>query len=190
MLSTTAIYVFALTTFCGLLAWAAVTDFRRYIIPNHATLAVLVLYPVYVLSAPESVSWQFALVMGLVFFVVGFVMYLGRALGAGDAKLLPVVILWVSPKGFVLFLVVMLGASFVLAGIVGIRTALAQIRASEAGAGAAGGTAVVLSPFARLGRLLSELRHVPFLKIQVPYGVAISAGGICFALNSLFTTLR
>lgn len=194
MLSGTAIFVAALTIFCALLAWAAVSDFRRYLIPNQVTLGVLALYPVYVLSAPESVHWQFAMAMALIFFAVGFVMYLVNAMGAGDAKLLPAVMLWVGPKEFMTFMVVMLGAAFILAGVVGVRTALAQVRADEtAGEGAStagGGAAVALSGLARLGRILVELRHVPFLKIQVPYGVAIAAGGICIAINALFTTLR
>ena len=63
MLSTTAISVVALTIFSGLLVWAAVSDFRRYIIPNQVSLGALALYPVYVLSAPEPVNWQWALVM-------------------------------------------------------------------------------------------------------------------------------
>jgi hypothetical protein len=43
---------------------------------------------------------------------------------------------------------------------------------------------------ARTWRVLAEIRHVPFLKIQIPYGVAIAAGGIWVAINALFTTLR
>lgn len=189
MLSATAIFVVALTIFIGLLLWAATTDFRRYIIPNQVSLGVLALYPVFVLSAPEPVFWQFALIMAAVFFVVGFVMYLARAMGAGDAKLLPVVVLWVGPKDFAAFMIVLLGSSFVLAAIVGARTALAQIRANEA-AGQGGGATVALSAPARVIRFLAEFRHVPFLKIQVPYGVAIAAGGIWVAVNALFTTLR
>jgi hypothetical protein len=61
------------------------------------------------------------------------------------------------------------------------------MRASE---NEAGGAAVAVSGLARFGRLLGELRHVPFLKIQVPYGVAIAAGGITVAVNAVFTTLR
>jgi hypothetical protein len=61
------------------------------------------------------------------------------------------------------------------------------MRASER---EAGGAAVAVSGFTRFARLLGELRHVPFLKIQVPYGVAIAAGGISVAVNAVFTTLR
>lgn len=191
MMPNSAIFIAALTMFVGLLAWAAVSDFRRYIIPNQVSLAVLALYPVFVLSAPEAVPWQASLILAAVFFAVGFVMYLLRAMGAGDAKLLPVVVLWVGPKDFAVFMLVMLGTSFVLAGIVGLRTAVAQLRAGEGAGPGAGGTATAtFSPFGRMGRVLGELRHVPFLKIQVPYGVAIAAGGVWVAVNALFTTLR
>jgi prepilin peptidase CpaA len=190
MLSTTAISVVALTIFSGLLVWAAVSDFRRYIIPNQVSLGALALYPVYVLSAPDPINWQWALVMAGIFFAVGFVMYLLRTMGAGDAKLLPVVMLWVGAKDFALFMAVLIAGSLVLAFIIGVRTALAQMRASER---EAGGAAVAVSGFssiARFARLLGELRHVPFLKIQVPYGVAIAAGGVSVAVNAVFTTLR
>lgn len=187
MLSATAIFVVALTMFSALLAWAAVSDFRRYIIPNQVSLGALALYPVFVLSSPDPVHWQWALVMAGVFFVVGFVMYLARAMGAGDAKLLPVVMLWVGAKDFTPFILVLIGGSLVLAFVVGVRTALAQMRANER---EAGGAAVAVSGVARFFRLIGELRHVPFLKIQVPYGVAIAAGGITVAVNTLFTTLR
>ena len=187
MLSTTAISVVALTIFSGLLVWAAVSDFRRYIIPNQVSLGALALYPVYVLSAPEPVNWQWALVMAGVFFAVGFAMYVVKAMGAGDAKLLPVVMLWVGAKDFTTFIVVLVAGSIVLALVIGVRTALAQMRASGS---EAGGAAVAVSGLARFGRLIGELRHVPFLKIQVPYGVAIAAGGITVAVNAVFTTLR
>lgn len=187
MLSATAISVVALTMFSGLLVWAAVSDFRRYIIPNQVSLGILALYPVYVLSSPDPVNWQWALVMAAVFFAVGFVMWLTRTMGAGDAKLLPAVILWVSAKEFATFIIVLIAGSLVLAFVIGVRTALAQMRASER---EAGGAAVAVSGFTRFARLIGELRHVPFLKIQVPYGVAIAAGGITVAVNTVFTTLR
>lgn len=187
MLSTTAIAIVALTIFSGLLIWAAISDFRRYIIPNQVSLGALALYPVYVLSAPEPINWQWSLVMAGIFFAVGFVMYIVRAMGAGDAKLLPVVMLWVGGKDFTTFIVVLVGGSLMLAFVIGVRTALAQMRTSER---ESGGAAVAVSGFARFARLLGELRHVPFLKIQVPYGVAIAAGGITVAVNAVFTTLR
>lgn len=193
MLSTTAIAIVALTIFSALLVWAAVSDFRRYIIPNQVSLGALALYPVYVMSAPEPINWQWSLVMAGIFFTVGFVMYVVRAMGAGDAKLLPVVMLWVGGKDFTTFIVLLIGGSLVLAFVIGVRTALAQMRASEreaAGAAASGGAAVAVSGFTRFARLVGELRHVPFLKIQVPYGVAIAAGGIAVAVNAVFTTLR
>ncbi len=187
MLSITAISVVALTMFSGLLAWAAVSDFRRYIIPNQVSLGIIALFPVFVMSAPEPVNWQWSLVIAGVFFAVGFSMYLFRAMGAGDAKLLPAVVLWVGAKDFMAFIVVLIAGSIVLALVIGVRTALAQMRASER---ESGGAAVAVSGFTRFARLVGELRHVPFHKIQVPYGVAIAAGGITVAVNAVFTTLR
>lgn len=192
MLPTLAIYVTALTIFVVLLVWAAISDFRRFLIPNQVSLGLLALYPVYLLSAPVPQPWIFALIMAAIFFAVGFGMYLARAMGAGDAKLLPIVVLWVGPAHFTLFLLILLGSAFVLAGVVGWRTAAAKARSErEAPEGVPGAGAVAAdSAWARLLHTAGWLRHVPFLKIQVPYGVAIAAGGIGVALNILFTTLR
>src|SRR5262249_1182203 len=155
-----------LTMFSGLLLWAAVTDFRRYLIPNQVSLGALALYPAYVLSAPEPIQWMWALVLALIFFAVGFVMYLMKTMRAGDAKVLPVVVLWAGHKGIALLLLTLLGSAVLLAGFIGLRMALSQMRASDA-ATEAGGATIAVSTLARLGRLLSELRHVPFLKIQI-----------------------
>src|SRR6185369_5475597 len=107
MLPANIVCLVALTLFAGLMLWAAASDFRRYLIPNQVSLGALGLFPVYVLSAPAPVQWQWSLAIAAVLFAIAFVMYLLRAFGAGDAKLLPVVVLWVGPKNFTLFILVL-----------------------------------------------------------------------------------
>src|SRR5688572_8668018 len=117
MLSTNIICLVALTLFSGLLLWAAFSDFRRFLIPNQVSLGALALFPVYVMSAPVPVQWQWALALAAGFFAVGFGMYMARALGAGDAKLLPVVVLWAGPKNLTLFVLVLALSSVLLAAV-------------------------------------------------------------------------
>ncbi len=191
MLDTQLVSIVALTVFCGLLLWAAVTDYRHFIIPNHATLGALALYPAYAATLPDSNLWIAALFIAVVFFGVGYLMYVTRTMGAGDAKLLPVVVLWTGAASLMNFLVVMIVASFVLAAIVGLRAAAARLNgAGEAPLPSGPAAATAPSPFARIGRLFGELRFVPIMKLQVPYGVAIAAGGLYVSVNALFTAVR
>ena len=183
------VWLVALTLFCGLMLWAAASDFRRYLIPNQVSLGALALFPVYVMSAPAPVQWQWALAIAAGLFVVAFGMYLVGALGAGDAKLLPVVVLWAGPKNLVLFILVLAASSVVLAGIVGLRAAVAQMKSNAVVEEARGGPAAELSG-PRWRRAVSGLGYFQFLKVKLPYGVAIAAGGIVVAVNTMFTTLR
>jgi prepilin peptidase CpaA len=187
MLQQSSIWIVTLAVYCGLLLWAAVTDFRRYIIPNQASLGALALYPVYVLAAPHPVAWTTALIVAAVFFAIGFVLYMVRAMGAGDAKLLPVVVLWVGPSQLGTFVIWLAGATVLLALAIGLRSALAYTR-EEVAANAAGELAA--NGASRTMRVLGNFRRVQFLKLQMPYGVAIAAGGIAVAINAVFTVLR
>src|SRR5262249_27526849 len=130
MLPGNVICLVALALFSGLLLWAAISDWRRFQIPNQVCLAALALFPVYAASAPSSVQWEWSLAIAAAVFLVGFGMYLVRALGAGDAKLLPVVVLWAGPANLTLLLLALALSSVLLAGIMGLRGALVEFRTS------------------------------------------------------------
>jgi prepilin peptidase CpaA len=189
MLTATAIAIAALVAYCGLLLWAALSDFRAFIIPNQVSLGALALYPAYAASVPQVANWAGSLVIAAIFFAVGYGMWRLRTMGAGDAKLLPVAVLWAGSANVTPFLLSLVGASFALALIIGLRTAAARARRPEAAAGAAA-DAIHGAPFARAARALGELRYVPFMKLQVPYGVAIATAGIIIAINTAFTVAR
>lgn len=135
-----------------LLLAAAVSDLRRFTIPNWISLALVALYlgagaaagtPAAVLALPLLLATA-VLLAGAVAFARGW-------LGGGDVKLLAAASLWVPPAqlpGF-LVLVAMLGGA--LAALV---LAAALIRRATAAAE---------------GSLAS---------IRLPYGVAISAAGM------------
>jgi prepilin peptidase CpaA len=150
--------------FVGLLAWAAVSDFRTYLIPNSVSISVAVLYPAHVLASPVPVDWPAGLIVGAVMLAVGFVLFALRYAGGGDAKLLAAVSLWAGPQNILPFLL--------LTTLVG------------------GGIALVTGNYLRFMRPWPDSALAPdeaaALKLQtsVPYGIAIAAGGLWLAVQT------
>jgi prepilin peptidase CpaA len=73
-----------------------VSDTTRYIIPNWLVGGLLLLYPVWVWLAPVEVDWPMGLLMAGVLLAVGFGMFALGLIGAGDAKLLMALGLYVG----------------------------------------------------------------------------------------------
>ncbi|MDR3425475.1 MAG: prepilin peptidase [Alphaproteobacteria bacterium] len=131
---------------------AAVSDAHSYRIPNSMCGLLLLMYPVFVVSAPHTVLWRQSLaVFGLVS-IVGFAAFLGKFVGAGDVKLLAVSSLWAGPHLVAVFLVVTAFAGGVLSIVMALA---AQLRLRKAGS-----------------------RKVEWTKVQIPYGIAIATGGL------------
>jgi len=101
--------------FAGVLAYAAWTDWRSYTIPNSLCLALLFLYPVFVLTADHPVAVGPAVAVGLLTFACGAVLFALGGIGGGDVKLLAVVALWAGPAQFFDVLLVTTLAGGVLA---------------------------------------------------------------------------
>ena len=163
--------------FAGLMIWAAATDVRRYIIPNRICVAVAALYPAYVLAVHAAggtpVPWPWSLLFAGVMFVVGIFLFAIGALGGGDVKLLSAVTLWAGPSLFLAFLFVTAVAGAGLALIYALKTCVDAIQRRADGS---------LS-MRSLAAGLADLRHVPLLKLTVPYGVAIAVGGLYVGAN-------
>jgi len=155
--------------FGGLLAWAAIEDFRSFVIRNWVVLALLALYPIHVLTAPQTVAWTSALLIGAIVFGVGALFFFGGFMGGGDVKLLAATALWVGPQHSVAFLFVTVLCGFLLAAVMAIRGALASAPA--------GAEAPALSIRSWIGAF-AGLRYAPLMKLTVPYGVAVALGGI------------
>jgi prepilin peptidase CpaA len=171
-------HMVVLAVFGGLLVWAAYADFTKYVIPNVISIALVVLYPAHVLTAPEHVFWGFAIAMAAVIFLVGFFMFVLGAMGGGDVKLMSACMLWVGPVYLVEFVAVMLAASILLAVYAAVRMAI-EMDSVPAGDPAPGGGAAARQRSGAFKWVLN-LRYVPLTKLNVPYGVAISAGGLTF----------
>ncbi len=91
---------------CALLAAAVVFDLVRRRIPNTVPVALFGLFLLHVAVIGHrdmAPPWAHVLT-GVVLLVVGFVLFLTGALGAGDGKLLAAAGLWVGPAGVGSFL--------------------------------------------------------------------------------------
>lgn len=140
------------------LCWAAKSDIESMTIPNRLTIGLALAFVPAALLA--GLDWQgFALHagLGLAGLVLGMVLFAFRLMGGGDAKLIAAAGLWLGLDGFVAMLIYT-----ALAG--GVLT-LALLGARKMYGHYAG----VLP--SNLGRHLTE-------KGDIPYGVAICAGGL------------
>src|SRR5260370_24293776 len=89
-----------LAGFAGLMTTAAVEDFRRLMIPNALTLALCVLWPLHLATAP-TITLAAALGAagcGLAVFLAGALLFSRGLVGGGDVKLLTAATLWADRK--------------------------------------------------------------------------------------------
>jgi prepilin peptidase CpaA len=151
MLALTAFHMGAILAAGILLIVAAISDMRRYRIPNIVCIALFALFPIFVATAPSEINWkQNIMVFGLVL-ISGYAMFLAHLIGAGDIKLLAATSLWAGPHLIAVLLVTTAIAGGLLAVAIAGKTYLRH-RAHH--------------PAAALAR------------VPIPYGVAIGLGGL------------
>ncbi len=93
--------------FAALMLAVAVSDIRTQRIPNYYVLGIILLYPLFVLTAPKTIDWRAGLVCFGAVLAAGFVLSsVFRLMGAGDAKLLAAGALWTDGKLIVPFLMI------------------------------------------------------------------------------------
>jgi prepilin peptidase CpaA len=149
-----------LAGFAGLMATAAVVDFRRLIIPNWIVLGLCALWPLHF-----AVASDLSLAAGLTafgcaaaVFVAGALLFSRGLIGGGDVKLLSAATLWAGPSltPALLFATALLGGLLTILLLVplAMRT---MFPPADAGAGAA-----------KPG--------------SVPYGIAIAAAALIVTL--------
>ena len=170
MLNAAFTHQFVISCLVGLLVWAAVSDFRTFTIPNRVSLCILILYPAHLMANPVPVSWAASLGIAAIVFAAGCMLFAMKAMGGGDVKLLAVTTMWAGPVYIFEFFVVIGIAGLALAVVFAARTALAL--------GATTGQRSLLA-------VVGDIRHVPIMKLTIPYGVAISAAGIFVSLRLL-----
>lgn len=168
MLLSLPLYVFPL---CMLAA--AISDIRKFIIPNTVSLALIAGF--LVCFALSGLGWAVLLnhvVSGLVMLALGIALFAFRVCGAGDSKLLAASALWLGWPlfGTALVYIALLGGVLSI-GIIGARWVARSFP----------GLSTVFPPMARLAA--AE-------KLIAPYGVAIAAGSIwVFPESALFQAI-
>lgn len=142
--------------FFALIILAALSDLKEFRIPNQISLALLALYPLYVLASPTPVGWLMALAVGSLVFVAGLTLFFCGLVGGGDVKFLAATSLWAG-AGLTLPLLVVMGLA---GGVLGLTALGVQYVRRYRSTGIAG----VIVP------------DTTIAAPKLPYGVAIAAG--------------
>jgi prepilin peptidase CpaA len=150
LIALTAFHLAVLFIAAVILLAAAINDAYSYRIPNYMCGLLLLMFPVFVVSAPHAVPWLQNIFVFVLVSLAGFAAFLGNLTGAGDVKLLAVSSLWAGPH----YIAMLLTVTAVAGGI----------------------ESLVMAVKAYLRR--SPDAHGELGKVQVPYGVAIASGGL------------
>jgi prepilin peptidase CpaA len=139
---------------------AAAWDTVSFRIPNTLNLVFLALFPVAVLLAPHGPDWLWHLAAFGLVLAVGILVFSLRLLGGGDVKLMTVAALWLGWDRLIEFVTWVA----IFGGVLSVVLLLLR--------------AQMLQPlYAHLGRPPKLLQP----KADIPYGVAIAAGGLMLA---------
>ncbi len=146
----------------ALVLWAAVSDLRRFVIPNACAAATAVgglVWQVAVAGSPGT-----ALLVAAGVLAVGFALFARGLFGAGDAKLMAAVSLWAGTAEILPFLIetLVIGGGLALVwvalGLVdrtlaahGVPYAISPPRRLPYGVAIAGGTGLLIARFAAGG---------------------------------------
>lgn len=169
MLAQAAVFL-SITTLIILMLVAARSDIASFRIPNAVSLALLCLTPFFWWAIASHPVLAFAgiipsLVTASIVFAIGFALFAGGLMGAGDVKLMAVLALWTGPAFATQIFMLIIIAGGVVALVIAIK-AYAQIRKSGEKA---------------------NLRKIG--KHHVPYGVAIAFGGWVFSGQLILNAL-
>ncbi len=140
------------------LIWAAKTDIFTMTISNRLTIGLAVAFlPVGLMVNLSLAQWGIHLGLGFAGLIAGMILFALRFMGGGDAKLIAAACLWLGPNGCLAFVV--------YTALAGGALTLGLLAARKYGAVYAGMLPSVLS------------RHLEPAG-DIPYGVAIAAGGL------------
>ena len=137
--------------------------FNRLDLPAGVTivLAVIAFYPIFVLTADKPVDWVRSLLVAVIVLLVGIGMFAYKLIGGGDAKLIAAAALWAGPAHITpLLMTTAIGGGLLCVFAVSpLRTFLPYLAAAA--------------------KLDADMAHL--MKLHIPYGVAIAAGGLFVA---------
>ncbi|WP_343685399.1 prepilin peptidase [Asticcacaulis sp.] len=140
------------------LVWAAVSDLRSMTIPNRLSLILAgVFFPAALLLGLTPLGLAIHTGIGFGILLLGFTAFAFKVLGGGDAKLLAATALWFHTDGVLAFLI--------YTALVGGGFTLVLLMARQ--------TLQIYTP-----TLPEWLQTLLKPKGDIPYGVAICAGGL------------
>ena len=140
--------------FASLLIVAAWSDAIDFTIPNRIIVGLLVLYPAYVMTAAHAIDWPMALAVSTGILALGLLLYGTGKMGAGDVKLIAATAVWAGTEHTLDFVLLTAIAGGLLSLVLILRLNYGWV----IGYPPAGNTAK-----------------------QLPYGIAIAAGGLFVA---------
>jgi prepilin peptidase CpaA len=159
----------------ALMMWAAISDLRTFLIPNRICLALVVLYPAYVLAGfigGSSVDWAAGVLAGALIFAGGFGLFSFGLIGGGDVKLFSAVALWTGLDSLLgLVLIVGVAGGILSLGILAAKTAALMRLPPDLRTAA--------YPSGRFGVLRAAMQT------PAPYGAAIAFGGLFIIYRQL-----
>ncbi|MBV8061218.1 MAG: prepilin peptidase [Alphaproteobacteria bacterium] len=139
-----------------LMIHAAYCDCLTYRLPNRHSFLLVVAYMIFAITLPGRADFFSHLLTGFLGLIVGMLLYGGGVMGAGDAKFLASVLLWVGYRDAGVMLCIM--------AITG------------------GMQALYLALRYQWGRMIRSPQVVilpaTLHQVRVPYGVAIAVGGL------------
>ena len=102
-----ALQVYAVVVYAGALCYGCISDIRRLQIPNAVSLVILVLFffNYWLQASPEGLAQHLA--AGGIAFLLMFGLYAVGIMGAGDVKLITVLMLWGGERDGPAFLIIM-----------------------------------------------------------------------------------
>lgn len=180
----------AVVAFAGLMVWAALSDGRRFIIPNGIPAAVTGLWLAYaaarLIGGASAGDVAVALALGVGTFGIGMLLFALRLLGGGDVKLLAAVMPWAGPQLALQFVTI----TAVIGGVLGLALLAARLVRNLAVASAFGAAVSTISSGSPSGQAAARPGWggavSAALKSPIPFGVAIAAGGLFVAYSLMF----
>lgn len=165
-----------LITFCALLIWAIISDIKNYILSNNLCLSVTFLYFIFLGSLyyngtfPDFSYVAYSIGIAVLIFVFLALLFAFNLIGGGDVKLIPAVTLWAGPALTIKFLLIttICGGivSLVIIAIKYYKKSAHKSKSSE-----------------NVNYFMSESSELENEENNIPYGVAISIGGLVIAYD-------
>lgn len=173
--------------FCILSFVAAAYDFVFYRIPNIIVLLILVLLVFKISLTGIKEELVTSLYIALLSLSIGYIFYLLKSIGAGDAKFLAVSLAWIPVEQILFYLVIvsLLGGvlaicySFIPRIINSLRLKIYNFLKSNSMGNCAFLKSYLNQPF-------NHTQHKSWRKISIPYGLSIAIGNILTILLPFF----